>query len=502
MRSATFSQTIEPRRGVVTLFGYGTSVRVDRGHLVVEDGIARDRRQARFPRVGHGLRRLVVIGSDGMVSFAALRWLADQDASFVMLDRDGSVLATTGPVRSSDAKLRRAQSLALSNGTGLRIARELISKKLAGQEQVARHKLLDSSTADTIARYRAELPQADCISTIRLIESQAARAYWSAWSTLPVNFPKSDLPRVPEHWCSFGARVSCLTGSPRLAVNPPNAILNYVYCVLESEARLAAAALGLDPGLGVLHLDAQARDSLACDLMEPVRAHADSYVLDWITRQPLKREWFFEQRGGNCRLMGPFAVRLSETASIWRSAVAPIAEWVARQFWSTTQRRIQSSRAPTHLTQAHRRDAKGGSSEASVRLAQPSENLCPGCGKIIRSESMACVRCALPNSTANMLNAARIGRVTANCPEANAKRATKARKNALAQHSWKDSDQPAWLTPELFVEKIRPLLSSVPMSAIRSALGVSKWYASKIRQGYRPHPRHWETLAGLVDISG
>jgi hypothetical protein len=43
----------------------------------------------------------------------------------------------------------------------LRIARELISKKLAGQEQVARHNLLDSNTADTIARYRAELPQAD-----------------------------------------------------------------------------------------------------------------------------------------------------------------------------------------------------------------------------------------------------------------------------------------------------------------------------------------------------
>jgi hypothetical protein len=30
----------------------------------------------------------------------------------------------------------------------------------------------------------------------------------------------------------------------------PNAILNYLYSVLESETRLAAAALGLDPGLG------------------------------------------------------------------------------------------------------------------------------------------------------------------------------------------------------------------------------------------------------------
>jgi len=155
-----------------------------------------------------------------MVSLAALRWLADQDASFVMLDRDGSVVATTGPVRSSDAKLRRAQSLANSNGAGLRIARELISQKMAGQEQVARHKLLETTAADTIARFQAELPQADNISTIRLIESQAARVYWSAWSALPINFPKTDLPCVPEHWRSFGARVSPLTGSPRLAANP------------------------------------------------------------------------------------------------------------------------------------------------------------------------------------------------------------------------------------------------------------------------------------------
>jgi hypothetical protein len=43
-------------------------------------------------------------------------------------------------------------------------------------------------------------------------------------------------------------------------------MLNYLYAVLESESRLAAAALGLDPGLGVLHVDTPARDSLACDL--------------------------------------------------------------------------------------------------------------------------------------------------------------------------------------------------------------------------------------------
>jgi CRISPR-associated protein Cas1 len=166
--------TAVPRHGVLSLFGYGIQISVDRGHLLVQDGIGPERRHFRFPRVEHGLRRLVVIGSDGFVSLAALRWLADQKASFVMLERDGSVLATTGPVRPSDARLRRAQALAHSSGAALRIARELIKQKLSGQEQVARSKLLNSSTADTIAQFRADLPTADSIASIRLIEAQAA----------------------------------------------------------------------------------------------------------------------------------------------------------------------------------------------------------------------------------------------------------------------------------------------------------------------------------------
>src|SRR5712691_8287515 len=250
-----FSQSdnsLVPRHGVLTVFGYGIQARVDRGHLLVEDGIGLERRRFRFARVGHGLKRLVVIGADGMISLAALRWLADQDAAFVMLERDGSVLATTGPVRPSDARLRRAQALAHSSGAALRITHELISQKLTGQERLARDLLRNSSTAQAIASFRAALTTAETIEAVRLFESQAAYAYWSAWHTVPVLFPKNDLRRVPEHWRSFGSRRSPLTNSPRLAVNPPNAMLNYLYAVLESESRLALAALGLDPGIGVI----------------------------------------------------------------------------------------------------------------------------------------------------------------------------------------------------------------------------------------------------------
>jgi CRISPR-associated endonuclease Cas1 len=289
--------------------------------LLLFDGIAADRRQYRLPRVGHNLKRLIVIGSDGLVSLAALRWLADQKAAFVMLERDGTVLVSTGPVRPSDARLRRLQSMAVESGIALYIATELIDKKLAGQETVARYKLLATETADTISRYRAELNKADSPEAIRQIESQAAAVYWAAWRTLPINFPRKDESLVPAHWLSFGARVSPLTGSPRLAVNPPNCMLNFLYAVLESESRLAAAVLGLDPGIGVLHVDTPNRDSLACDLMEVVRPQVDAYLLDWITRETFKREWFLEQRDGNCRLMAQLAIKLSETAPTWGRAV-------------------------------------------------------------------------------------------------------------------------------------------------------------------------------------
>jgi hypothetical protein len=36
---------------------------------------------------------------------------------------------------------------------------------------------------------------------------------------------------------------------------------------------------------------------------------------------------------------------------------------------------------------------------------------------------------------------------------------------------------------------------------MRGLVGVSRWYAGRIRQGYRPHPRHWQALAELVGIS-
>jgi CRISPR/Cas system-associated endonuclease Cas1 len=195
---------ILPRHGVITLFGYGIKVNVDRGHLILEDGIGSARRQARFARVAHELKRLVVIGSDGVVSLAALRWLADQDAGFFMLDRIGRVLAITGPVKPSDARLRRAQSLANESGIALSIARELISQKLIAQQRVALKYFQNSSAVFAIVNARNGLAAATSSDEIRLYESRGALAYWTAWHSLAITFPRIDLQRVPEHWRTFG----------------------------------------------------------------------------------------------------------------------------------------------------------------------------------------------------------------------------------------------------------------------------------------------------------
>jgi hypothetical protein len=209
---------------------------------------------------------------------------------------------------------------------------------------------------------------------------------------VPVNFSKSDSLKIPEHWKRFGSRVSPLTNSPRLAVSPAQAILNYLYAILESESRLALAALGLDPGIGVLHNDLRSRDSLAADLMEPVRPRVDALLLNLLTSEQLRREWFFEQRDGNCRLMASFAVKLSETAIMWRTAVASFAEWIAKCFWDSRIRPMRSEAPATRLTQQQRSAGRALSGDLAAvetehlsicrkcgQMRMAYEGICPGC---------------------------------------------------------------------------------------------------------------------------
>jgi CRISPR-associated endonuclease Cas1 len=487
------------RLGVLTLYGYGIRVTMQAGHLQIEDGIGPERRALRLPRVNHRLKRLVCISEDGFVTLSALKWLSDIGASFVMLDRLGKVRVVTGPASPSEARLRRAQALALSNGMALQIGRELIAAKLTGQETLVREKLDDGATADVIGNLRESLSTAETVDAVRQIESHAAVEYWKAWHDVPILFPRKDAKRVPSHWLRFETRRSPLTGGPRLSVNPANSLLNYTNAVAESECRLAAAVCGLDPGIGFIHTDTANRDSLALDLIEVIRPSIEAWLLDWLLREPLRRSDFFETANGHCRISPDLCSKLSETAPTWGKLVAPWAEYVAHSLYSGRSRRTASVRGlKTPLTQSHRRDAKGARLP-EVRLPK-TEHHCTGCGKLIKNERENCGTCAVSGATERLENVARLGRVAAQSAEARAKHAESERRHAMARSAWDASSQPDWLTSEFFSEKVQPLLANISTSMIRSCIGVSRWYASKIRQGYRSHPRHWQALAELAGV--
>jgi CRISPR associated protein Cas1 len=88
----------------------------------------------------------------------------------------------------------------------------------------------------------SEMGQAEDVHRMRTIEGKAALAYWRAWEHVTVPWVRRDEPRVPEHWRTLGARMSPLSLKPRYGVNPPNAILNYLYSVFEAETRDGACS--------------------------------------------------------------------------------------------------------------------------------------------------------------------------------------------------------------------------------------------------------------------
>ena len=121
-----------------------------------------------------------------------------------------------------------------------------------------------------------------------------------------------------------------MTLAPRNAANPCNAILNYLYTLLEVETRIALIARGLDPGLALFHADEANRQSLAADVMEPVRPHVDAFVLNLARTRTFSGRDFAETREGACRLASSLAQELAPTMAIWAKLVAPYAEAVAR----------------------------------------------------------------------------------------------------------------------------------------------------------------------------
>jgi CRISPR-associated endonuclease Cas1 len=503
---AAWPADLAPPRGVLVLTGYGLDVRVWRGRLRIADGIGRNRREAIVHAATGRLRRLVILGHTGSISLEAIRWLADVGAAFIQVDVDGRVLAAFGPLGTDRPGLRRAQARALDTPLGVDVARRLIANKIAAQSETLAAITGADVTGVTLAALRDAATRIRVAATrdeVRTAEGMAAAVYWSALSAVPVRFAGRDETSVPAHWRAFGGRASPLTGYARLAASPANAILNYLYAILEAEATIAARVVGLDPGLGVLHADQLNRDSLSTDLIEPMRPIVDRYVFDLLRRRRFAASDFFETRQGVCGMTPSLARELAGAALDWGRLVGRVAEDVAGRLEDGGNGRPM----PTPMSGRNRSFGRGPRSrsarpEVAVRIGRR----CSWCGGPISSKRRTCSStCAeaargaqnkVPFYAAGpeRLRKLRAAGVEPVGPEALARMASLQSQRQAEENLWNATHRER-ADPDSFQRDVLPQLQGVPLRELARRTGLSVAYCARIRRGEEvPHQRWWRLL--------
>ncbi len=500
---------------VLVLDGFGLSITVSRGHLVLRDGIGQHRRERRLPRAQRTVRRIVILGHTGHLSLEAIRWCADTGIVLTQLDTDGRLLLTAGGAQFDDPRLRRAQAAAAANPVGVKIARALLTAKLHGQASVAES--LDASPAATHIRLLAEqLGHTQDLAEVRGVEARASNTYFAAWAAhASCNFAERHRDRVPDHWGHFSARTSPLKqggSSPRMAADPINALLNYTYTLAEAECRLALLALGLDPGLGVVHTDKKNRDSLALDLLEPLRPVAERHVLQLLTARFFTTDDFHETPQGSCRLLPPLTHLVAQALPDFAVAVAPLAEGIAHAL-------AHSSPGPvllrTPLSRGNYSAAQTPGSRSKSRRVPGSGAVLPTCRtcgtQLYDRRRQLCTACwpVTRNAHAQLRTAAsHTARATAIAegrdPTQTATARTKRRDSLLAakaaEAAWVSNGATCPVTERQLHDVVLPALREVSLTDMQRATGLANSSCSRIRRGLMtPHPRHWEALADVAE---
>ena len=255
----------------------------------------------------------VVLRGPARISTGAIAAIAGAGSGLVVLSGRRSEPAGTLLGRPhADAAIRLGQfRLALDQDTRRRIARLIVRHKLVGQARLLRaalqrrpdRRLPLKRGLDALAETLSRLHAAEPLSLAQLsgFEGAGAAAYFEAFATL---FPPS---------LGFVAR------NRRPPRDPVNAVLSLAYTLGHFEAVREAHLAGLDPAVGFLHALAPGRDSLACDLIEPLRPVFDRLVWRLFAEEVLRKAHF--SRDGEACLLGK-AGRLAFYAA-WEQAFLP-----------------------------------------------------------------------------------------------------------------------------------------------------------------------------------
>lgn len=246
---------------------------------------------SRARTIPFALLKRVVIRAETVLTSSVLGALAEAGCATVVLSgRHGRRLAFIHGRMHNDALLRVAQYSRAQDATQrLLWARRFLSAKLLRQQRFLQQALVnrpdrrkpifDALRSLRRAHNRMRKDEGLNLERLRGVEGAAQAAYFRALTTL---FPKA---------LGFRSR------NRRPPRDPVNACLSLGYTLVHFEAVRAAFAAGLDPFLGFFHEIAFGRESLACDLIEPVRPQVDVWVWNLFRTRVLRAEHFNVDKG-------------------------------------------------------------------------------------------------------------------------------------------------------------------------------------------------------------
>jgi hypothetical protein len=515
MRTDAIAPIIKPPAispdGVLFLYSPNLALRIRYGSLLVDLGRGRSLKvdRASEPR----LRRLVIAGH-GWWSFEVATWCHAIGAAWMHLDLVGNILGSgPGDISPDLPALRRQQALAGLTQTGIRIGRELLTHKIASQAAALSLVPGTDEGRRQVADHVALLAACTRADELRSVEARAAAAFWAALADVPVAFTAADQAKVPESWLSIGRRSSVLTGSPRGAATPAQAVWNFAYSCAAAEVECALRATGLDPGISAtgLHADTGNRSGATWDVLEAIRGDVDRLMLTTIQDRRFRRRDFAQRPDGRVRLTASLARELAEAVlPLARQAVAPVAEQLARTLAEADPRIPEPA---TNLTGEARRAGNGKARQrpdtsrriarsllppacrrCGVMFEEPADRgrkVCEECGPVAAAERNARLSAAGPEALAAI--ARREGRYPVQRAEVRERIGRSQSERRLADLAW-EADHPEGADAAAFDELV-PALRGLPLRAIAEATGLSLTAARAIRSGKAPHPRHWEALS-------
>lgn len=229
-----------------------------------------------------------------------------------------------GPLHQ-DADIRLGQYAWTQDPERLRnLSTRLVRSKLLTQKRSVQHWLRQAQgdrhcLLQALARlehHLSELPSFS-LSALLGLEGSAAAAYFPAYfSTLPLPLRPKERSRKP----------------PR---DPVNVLLSLGYTLLHKEAVQVAHAHGLDPYVGFYHDPSFGRESLACDLIEPLRTRLDLWVSRLLNEGLLRAEHFGGEPGAYCRMgkagRGVFYREWAHQVPEFRRSLRRYARYLVRQ---------------------------------------------------------------------------------------------------------------------------------------------------------------------------